>query len=383
MDNVDRSRLTILFATPATPFSPRSGAEQRSALMYEALTLIGEVDILILGEGRPTKPRITQLFNSRVMIEVQKQGSRGFKRFHPDLHFSQTLEALLPRSIQTYDLVVGRYLWPISQLRIPANIRKIVDLDDFKYRYSREAGRSASVFAARIKKRFAHWLACRQLHKYSGAFVVNALDHREITQLPTCLLPNIVYGALDELPASVSCEPNLLFVGSLWYHPNAEGVDWFLAHVWPAVRRVISQAKLTLIGAAPPEVRARWEQHAGVSAPGFVENLGAAYRSAALAIVPIHIGGGSNIKVLEALGYGCPCIVTRLTADAFTGQLAHRQHFLVADNAHQFIQLVMDVLQHPHAYRGMAKAGYQAVRGDFSPAKFKAEVTRFVQEVLN
>lgn len=383
MDNADSSRPTILFVTPATPFSPRSGAEQRSALMYEALTLIGEVDILILGEGRPTQPRITQLLNSSVMIEVQKPGSRGFKRFHPDARFSQTLEVLLPRGLHAYDLVVGRYLWPISQLRIPANIRRIVDLDDFKYRYSREAGRSASVIAARIKKGFAHWLACRVLPRFSGAFVVNALDHREITQIPTSLLPNIAYGALDEFPESASCGPNLLFVGSLWYHPNAEGVDWFLAQVWPAVRRVIPQAKLTLIGAAPPEVRARWEQHAGVSAPGFVDNLGAAYRAAALAIVPIHIGGGSNIKVLEALGYGCPCIVTRLTADAFTGQLAHRQHFLVADNAHQFIQLVMDVLQHPHAYRSMAKAGYQAVRGTFSPAKFKAEVTRFAQEVLN
>jgi glycosyltransferase involved in cell wall biosynthesis len=383
MDNADSSRPNILFVTPATPFSSRSGAEQRSALMYEALTLIGEVDILILGEGHATQPCTTPLLNGRVMIEVQKKGSRGLKRFRPDLHFSQTLEALLPRSIQAYDLVVGRYLWPISQLRIPANVRRIVDLDDFKYRYSREAGRSASVLATRIKKRFAHWLACRALPEFSAAFVVNALDHREITQLPTCLLPNIAYGALDELPASASCGPNLLFVGSLWYPPNAEGVDWFLAHVWPAVRRVIPQTQLTLIGAAPPEVRARWEQHAGVSAPGFVDNLEAAYRAAALAIVPIHIGGGSNIKVLEALGYGCPCIVTRLTAEAFTGQLAHRQHFLVADNAHQFIQLVMDVLQHPHAYRSMATAGYQAVRDAFSSPKFKAEVTRFVREVLN
>lgn len=119
-----------------------------------------------------------------------------------------------------------------------------------------------------------------------------------------------------------------------------------------------------------------------MSAPGFVDDLEAAYRAAALAIVPIHIGGGSNIKVLEALGHGCPCIVTRLTADAFTGQLAHRQHFLVADNAHQFIQLVMDVLQHPEAYQSMATAGYQAVRDAFSSPKFKAEVTRFVQEVL-
>ena len=56
-----------------------------------------------------------------------------------------------------------------------------------------------------------------------------------------------------------------------------------------------------MIGAASPEIRSRWEKNAGVTAPGFVDNLDAVYGAAALVIVPIHVGGGSNIKVLEAL----------------------------------------------------------------------------------
>lgn len=383
MNSSHAPRLRILFVSPATPFSPRSGAEQRSALMYEALRALGDVDILILGEGKPTTPRTTLLPAGEVVIETQKKGGWGLKRFHPDAGFTQTISALLPHRLMDYKLIIGRYLWPVSQLLIPTHVPVIVDLDDFKYRYSPEAGFSIGLLAERIKKRFAHALARRELQKFAGAFLVNAQDRSEVTQLPTCALPNIAYSALPATPATPLPQHNhLLFVGSLWYRPNADGVDWFLAKVWPGIKRVIPDAQLTLVGAASPLSRARWEKHAGVTAPGFVDDLAAAYADATLVIVPIHVGGGSNIKVLEALGHARPCVVTRLTAAAFSDQLHHGQHFFVADNAHQFAECVLQVLQQPQAYRAMAVTGYETVRAKFSAESFKAQVASFAREVL-
>ena len=137
-----------------------------------------------------------------------------------------------------------------------------------------------------------------------------------------------------------------------------------------------------MIGAASPKTHSRWEKNAGVTAPGFVNNLAAAYAAAALVIVPIHVGGGSNIKVLEALAHARPCVVTRLTASAFNDQLHHGRHFLVADTAPQFIQSVLQMLQSPEAYRTMTENGFDAVRTQFSAEKFKGEVVSFSQEVL-
>ena len=116
MNPTSLARPRILFVTPATPFSPRSGAEQRSALMYEALSAIGEVDILILSEGNSATPRTTQLPTGEVVIETQKKGGWGLKRFHPDIGFTRTIAALLPSRLDAYSLIVGRYLWPVSQL---------------------------------------------------------------------------------------------------------------------------------------------------------------------------------------------------------------------------------------------------------------------------
>ena len=351
--------------------------------MYEALSLIGDVDVLVLADGEYSAPQLAVLPNKAVMIVSQKKGAWGLRRYHADSRFTDAIAALLPRQIREYQLVIGRYLWPISQLVIPKNVPMIVDLDDFNYRYSREVAFSLPILAERTKKSFSHWLACHQLHKYAGAFVVNAQDRNDIIQLPTRFLPNIAYGtpAVPDDQHVVSGK-KLLFVGSLWYRPNANGVNWFLKHVWPAVKSAMPEAELTLVGAAPSAVRNRWESHPGVTAPGFVDNLHEAYQQSALVIVPIHIGGGSNIKVLEALGHARPCIVTRMTADAFSSQLHHDQHFLVADNAHQFTRYVLQVLQQPEAYRAMAAKGYEVVRNEFSAENFKTQVASFVNEVL-
>lgn len=374
----------ILYITPATPFSPKSGAEQRSALMYEALSLIGIVDILVLVDGEYSHPRYTVLPNHAVLIESQKKGAWGLSRYHADARFTDTIARLLPRPMNEYQLIIGRYLWPISQLAIPENVPRIVDLDDFNYRYSPEVSFSLSLVAERIKKGFSHWLANHQLAKYSGAFVVNAQDSCDITQLPTRFLPNIAYGSSPKAPSPPElCGKNLLFVGSLWYRPNAEGVSWFLTHVWPVVKRTIPEAKLTLVGAASSAVRSRWEKYPDVIAPGFVDDLHDVYQQASLVIVPIHMGGGSNIKVLEALAHARPCVVTRLTAAAFRNQLHHGQHFLVADNAPQFAQCVLQVLQQPEAYQAMATMGYEVVQTEFSAKNFTAQVGSFVREVLS
>ena len=378
-----RSRPRILYITPANPITPKSGAEQRSALMYEALCSVGRVDILVLSDGEDAQPRATVLANNAVMVEAKKKGAWGLTRYRADPRFTKTVGALLPHPIPEYQLAVGRYLWPISQLSIPEHVARIVDLDDFRYRYSRGMDWSAPIFAERIKKLVSHRLAVQQLHKYSGAFVVNAQDHNEITKLPTRFLPNIAYGPpCMPITRPGAHGPNLLFVGSLWYRPNAHGVHWFLERVWTDIKKIVPEAQLTLIGAAASTVRNGWEKFPGVTAPGYVDNLNEAYEKSALVIVPIHIGGGSNIKVLEALGHGRPCVVTRLTAAAFNPQLVHGQHYLVADNAQEFKQYVIEVLRQPEAYYGMAARGYESVRSQFSVENFKALVAGFVQEVL-
>lgn len=375
-------RPSILFVTPSTPFAQCSGTEQRSSLIYQALAQVGDVHVVQLSEGNPPQrpKRVNDAAGTLVTVQIQPN-IRSLSRYSPKPGLTAELEIALGRPLESYQLIVGRYLWPICQLLIPQYVPKIVDLDDFMYRYSREVPWSVSLTAERIKKFVAHRLAKRELGRFTAAFLVSELDRVEVCGLPTQLLPNI--------PLSIKSNPRpspknmrLLFVGSLWYRPNTDGINWFLDHVWSKVLRAKPETTLTLVGPASDTTRRHWERHSNVTAPGFVTDLDAVYAEASVVVVPIHSGGGSNIKVLECLGYRRPCVASKFTAQAFGDALCAGEHLLLADTADQFADQIIDVLRYPEDYETMVDQGYHLISTQFSRAMFTENVVKLVRHVL-
>lgn len=371
----------ILFVTPVSPFATASGAEQRSALMLSSLSSVGQVDVLQLRQDdQPNVSIDHQNDHSSVLALVQASDS-PLARYRPKLALTQDIERTLGCKISNYQLIVGRYVWPVCQLAIPHTVPVIVDLDDFRYRYSEQSSWSWALIKERLAKAMAHRLVRKQLRRFSGAFTVSEQDKREVSGLPTAFLPNVPMHMLVN-PTPVPHNKNIVFVGSLWYGPNVAGIEWFLAHVWPQVRATEPNATLTLAGAASQSARARWETNPGVSAPGFVHDLTAIYQHANLVVVPVQSGGGTNIKVLEAMAYGRPCLVSSFVAAAFGGQLTDAKEMLIAENANDFCTKTLAALRMRPNIQDIADAGHLAVGQHFTHAQFNARITNFVQTAI-
>jgi glycosyltransferase involved in cell wall biosynthesis len=167
-------------------------------------------------------------------------------------------------------------------------------------------------------------------------------------------------------------------VGSLWYGPNAQAIDVFLQQVWPSVRLAHPAAQLVLVGAAPQLQLQRWAAHPGVSTPGFVDDLAAAYRDATVVIAPQLSGGGSSIKVLEAMGHGRPCVVSGLVADAYADRFADGREFMVARTAQALVDRTLSALRQPSALQAMADRARAAVVCDFSAEGMRDRVRQAV-----
>lgn len=108
---------------------------------------------------------------------------------------------------------------------------------------------------------------------------------------------------------------DLVFVGSMDYFPNVEAASAFSRQIWPRVRERMPDARLWIVGASPgPAVRALAELP-GVRVTGTVPDVRPYYRDALAAIVPLRTGGGTRLKILEAMAAGVPVISTPLGAE--------------------------------------------------------------------
>ncbi len=314
--------------------------------MLESLKSMGDVDVLWLTPDIVDQ-WVLQDESAFRHLRGKLRGANGlWERFRPKAEATRCVERFFECRMVDYDLVVGRYAWGVCQLELPPNVPVLVDLDDYKFRYSRLYAGRLTHLPNIARKLFGHLLVRRTLGRFSAAWVVSACDFEEVSTarvLPVRLLSNVAPSVL-RTDVAARRRPQVLFVGSLWYQPNEHAVDWFLGKVWGFIRAQVPDAELLLVGSAPEARRAAWSAVKGVNAPGFVEDLDAAYAASKVAVVPVQAGGGTNIKVLEALSAGVPCVVSSFVGAAFAPTLQKGLHFREAPDAEAFAREVIEVL---------------------------------------
>jgi glycosyltransferase involved in cell wall biosynthesis len=122
--------------------------------------------------------------------------------------------------------------------------------------------------------------------------------------------------------------PSILFVGNLNYLPNLDAAERLAVRILPVFRHHFEAAELHLAGAG--EAAARLAHHPGVKVHGFVADLGPLYARAAMTIVPLRAGGGSQLKILESFAYNLPVVATPTAASGL--DVSDGDQLLVADD---------------------------------------------------
>jgi glycosyltransferase involved in cell wall biosynthesis len=158
-------------------------------------------------------------------------------------------------------------------------------------------------------------------------------------------------------PTAGPREPaTLLFVGSLEWRPNLDGVVQLLDHVFPQVRAHEPGARLLLVGRNPPAwLHARAAATAGVELHGSVPDVRPFLARAGMLVVPLRIGGGSRLKILEALAAGVPVVSTRVGAEGL--DLEPGRHLDVVEGVEELAEAVVRACRDPGGARRRAEAG--------------------------
>ncbi|HEX9114592.1 MAG TPA: glycosyltransferase [Anaerolineae bacterium] len=143
-------------------------------------------------------------------------------------------------------------------------------------------------------------------------------------------------------PLTDLAAPALVFTGKMDYRPNIDAVLWFADEVLPLIRAGAPAAHFYVVGQQPHARLARLAGQPGVTLTGRVPDVRPYMAGASVYVVPLRIGGGTRLKVLEAMAMGLPIVSTRLGCDGFPFQDAAEVRF--ADDPPAFATAVLDLL---------------------------------------
>jgi glycosyltransferase involved in cell wall biosynthesis len=174
--------------------------------------------------------------------------------------------------------------------------------------------------------------------------------------------------------ATVRETGRVLFLGSLDWRPNLNAIELLLDDVFPAVLQSEPAARLTIVGRHPPAwLRRRVESMAHVELHADVADVRPFLAQSALMVVPLRIGGGSRLKILEALASGLPVVSTRVGAEGL--HLEAGRHLDVAETPGDLPTTLLHALRQPARAAAQAAEGRRCVlqRYDWNPLADRLE----------
>jgi glycosyltransferase involved in cell wall biosynthesis len=173
--------------------------------------------------------------------------------------------------------------------------------------------------------------------------------------------------------------PNrLVFSGSMDWYPNEDAMLHFVDVILPLVRRDIPDASLTIVGRRPsPKIEALGRQ-AGIYVTGTVDDVRPHIAAAPVYIVPLRAGGGTRLKIFEALAMGKPVVSTTVGAEGLA--VAPGREIVLADDPEAFSQAVVALLRDPARRESIGAAGRRLVEQRYSWASVTTQFERGLLE---
>jgi len=372
------ARLNILYVSqmPASP--PRFGAQARiHGLMTQLARSHDLTAVMLVGDEFDIEEcrQAAQAYCRETVLIPYASGQEGFtKRFLQlrSLGSTRSFERLLctvPAFQRSLDRVLRARAFDVVNLEFSflghCDLRQappgeklpalVVDSHNIDYDLARQYARDGSSSVVRRLYAEVNWRKLRreELATYreaDGVYLCSAADERrlldEVPEARTTVIPNAADVEYYQ-PRPTDPPPDgrtVVFFGLLSYVPNIDGVTHFVKDIWPRIAEAHPDARCKIIGGRPPPSLQALAGPA-VELTGFVPDLRPHLAAAAAVVVPLRLGGGTRLKIVEAMAMGKAIVSTTLGAegiDAVPGR-----DLLIADQPAAFADAVSRLLADP------------------------------------
>lgn len=355
--------MKILFLSRWFPFPANNGSKLRIYNLLRGLSQHHDVTLLSFTDqpnASPEAPEIRSVCREVHVIPWMEFDPRSWRArlaffslkprsvvdtFSPEM--AQKITGLL--SEHKFDLVIASQLPMAAYFPYFGNTPALFEEVELGLSYG-----DAHDATGGWKKRLRHaltWFKLRRyfsdlLNAFQACTVVSEQERQLLKRIfpahrkEIVVIPNCV-NVKDYENIRVEPKPNqLVFTGSFRYHTNYEAMIWFVRDVFPKVLQQIPQAQLVITGdssglSLPPSPN--------VTLAGYVDDIGALIASSTVSLAPLWSGGGTRLKILEAMAIGTPVVATSKGAEGLDARQG--EHLFVADTPESFAECVLRLLQ--------------------------------------
>jgi glycosyltransferase involved in cell wall biosynthesis len=386
----------ILFITEHSPFKTNSGANQRSYFFCLAFSKFANVDVLTIEQDiefnieNCLKIDINNFLKKNNIILFIKN---FFLLFFPPIivkilfllnklinnifnlkNIKLSKIAKLYIKSKKYDFIFVRTIKILILFGIKPDKNIILDIDDLPeqiYKSKIQDLRNKYFLKSFLLKIYYSFCVVKY-RKYTNKI----LNKIFIAYLPnkqqcfllnnTLYLPNIPYiNNFDKKEKNIKNQ--ILFIGKIEYQPNYTGIEHFLNNIFPLILEKYPDVIINIIGYINDDRKSEWQKkYKNIIVSGFVNDIISEYNKSYIVIVPIYNGGGTNIKVIEAMNFGKACVISSFAARGFESILENGKNIFIADNDNNFAQNVIMLLENEELRENIGKKAKESVNNNYS-----------------
>jgi sugar transferase (PEP-CTERM/EpsH1 system associated) len=339
-----RHEVTYLaFADPATPSADLEGMKQVAAHVHTV--------------PWSDAPKRSWRFYADAAVHLVDPLPYAVAKYRSRRFRHQVNELLAQGNV---DLVVCDFLFPAVNLprRLPCpavifthNVESEIWRRHVETKTTRLARRLYASQYRRMKR-----YEKQALGRFDGVLAVSDADGRTFARI----YPGAIRQPIHVVSTGVDTEyftplrrsidsPSLVFTGSMDWLPNEDAMLFFCRDVLPLVRQHVPGVTLSIVGRAPTPAVTRLAEDAGIRVTGRVDDVRPYVRDGAVYIVPLRVGGGTRLKIYEAMAMGKAVVSTTIGAEGLP--VTSGEHLVVADEPHAFAEATVQLLRDAE-YRG-------------------------------
>jgi glycosyltransferase involved in cell wall biosynthesis len=175
-------------------------------------------------------------------------------------------------------------------------------------------------------------------------------------------------------------ERTILFLGSLDWLPNVDAFNWFYYNIFPSLKTKYPDVVLTVIGKNPPEEMLNIKDPS-VSMLGMVEDIRSYLKCSNVCVVPLRIGGGMRIKILEMFAAGKAIVSTTIGAEGI--DVNNEKHLLIANDEVSIVNAISKIFNDKNLMKHISENGYNLVCEKYSWSKIAEQFEKLYTLVID